>query len=130
MFQRFWFCQVIGVCCEREPYSNRRRTKSLQDFSALTTQSGYQSDWAGAEDILRHDIGRYDLIVTSYPYGRKLLKQLAEQGRALLVLADYACDELSSILAGRMNCFYTVKPLDFSQFGKLVRNILEEKGAL
>lgn len=104
--------------------------RACRIFSALTTQSGYQSDWAGAEDILRHDIGRYDLIVTSYPYGRKLLKQLAEQGRALLVLADYACDELSSILAGRMNCFYTVKPLDFSQFGKLVRNILEEKGAL
>ncbi|WP_145924808.1 hypothetical protein [Syntrophotalea acetylenivorans] len=99
-------------------------------FSALTTQSGYQTDWAGAEDILRHEIDRYDLIVISYPYGRGLMERLAEQGRALLVLADYVCDELSSILAGRMNCFYTVKPLDFSNFGKLVKSILNEKGAL
>ncbi len=99
-------------------------------FSALTTQSGYLSDCAGVEDIPRHDLGRYDLIVISYPYGRELMERLVEQGRALLVLADYVCDELSSILTGRMNCFYTVKPLDFSNFSKLVKSILNEKGAL
>jgi len=97
-------------------------------FSALATQSGYQSDWVLAENFPQGDLGCYDLIVTSYPYGRNLLKQLAEQGRALLVLADYVCDELIVTLADQIHCFYTVKPLDFSHFGKLVKNILEEKG--
>jgi hypothetical protein len=98
-------------------------------FSALASQSGYQSDWVLEEDLPRGDLGRYDLIVTSYPYGRRLLKQLTEQGRALLVLADYVCDELFETLADQVHCFYTVKPLDFSHFGKLVKNILDEKGA-
>lgn len=99
-------------------------------FSALASQIGYQSDWASIEDFSQRDLGRYDLIVTSYPYGNKLLQLLAEKGRSLLVLADYVCDELSSTLMDRTNCFYTVKPLDFSHFGKLVKKILEEKGAL
>jgi len=96
----------------------------------LASQSGYRSDWVGAEDFPQQDLGRYDLIVTSYPYGRKILPLLAEKGRALLVLADYVCDELGLTLTGRTNCFYTVKPLDFSNFAKLVKNILDEKGAL
>jgi len=104
--------------------------RSGRIFSALASQSGYRADWAAWEELLRQDLGCYDLIVTSYPYGRKILKLLAEKGRALLVLADYVCDELSSTLAGRTNCFYTVKPLDFSNFGKLVKNVIEEKGAL
>lgn len=99
-------------------------------FSALASQSGYQSEWALAEDFPQSDLGRYGLIVISYPYGRRILKLLAEQGRAVLVLADYACDELSSMLTGRANCFCTVKPLEFSNFGKLVKNIFDEKGAL
>lgn len=96
----------------------------------MATQSGFQSDWAGAEDLPLKDLGRYDLIVTSYPYGRGLLELLAEQARALLVMADYVCDDLSSTLTDRMNCFYAVKPLNFSNFGKLVKYILDEKGAL
>jgi hypothetical protein len=100
--------------------------------SALVDLSGFSTEWAsGSEDDFHlRNLDRYDLIVTSYPYGRRILKLLAEKGRALLVLADYVCDELSSTLAERTNCFFTVKPLDFSNFGKLVKNILDEKGAL
>lgn len=104
--------------------------RSGRVFSALAGQNGYRSDWARGEDFPQQDLGRYDLIVTSYPYGRNFLQLLAEKGRALLVLADYVCEELSLTLMDRKNCFYTVKPLDFSHFARLVKNILDEKGDL
>lgn len=97
--------------------------------SALVTQSGFQSDWANGDEegLSRLDLARYDLVITSYPYSRQVLNLLAEKGRAVLILADYACDELLAAVAHRANCFYAVKPLDFSRFGHMVKNILEEK---
>lgn len=98
--------------------------------SALVVQSGYRSDWVVAGDYCTClDVGCYDLVITSYPYGRLMLDVLADKGRSLLVLADYACDELISLLAHRPNCFYAVKPLDFSLFGDMVKNILGTKVA-
>ncbi|MEZ4485596.1 MAG: hypothetical protein R2864_13800 [Syntrophotaleaceae bacterium] len=127
---RCCFCLISGAGCERKSYSYHRRKRTGRIFSALASQSGYRNDWASAEDFAHCDLNRYDLIVTSYPYGRKLLELLAERGRAVLVLADYACDDLALTLAGQANCFYTVKPLNFSNFGTLVQNILDEKGDL
>ena len=97
--------------------------------SALANQNGYQSDWVpgGLDDLSKLDFGCYDLVITSYPYGRQVLNLLAEKGRVLLVLADYACDELTTALANQAHCFYAVKPLDFSRFGHLLKNILGDK---
>ncbi len=96
--------------------------------SALVLQNGYEGDWAAiaGEELVLPDLTPYRLIITSYPYSRAVLEQLPEQGRALLVLADYACNDLLQALGDRRNCYFAVKPLNFFNFGNIIRHILDE----
>lgn len=100
--------------------------------SALALQSGFQCDWTAlpGADFSLLDLAPYGLVIISYPYGRDVLDLLAEKGRALLVLADYTCDELLTAMSHRTNFFCAVKPLDFSNFGNLVKHILGERATL
>lgn len=97
--------------------------------SALAVQSGFQSDWA--EDFLvsssAPDLNSYDLVITSYPYAKHYLATVLEKGASLLVLADYVSDELIAKIEGVANCYWAIKPIDFSRFNALVTNILRKR---
>ena len=96
--------------------------------SALVLQSGYQGEWSAiaGENLVLPDLTPYRLIITSYPYSRPVLELLPDQNRALLVLADYACDDLLQAVGDRHNCYFAVKPLNFLNFGNMVGHILDQ----
>jgi hypothetical protein len=94
--------------------------------TALVELNGYGSEWASGceDDFYQRDFERYDLVITSYPYGRLTLGSLVGKKVALLVLSDFACEDLMRAMEDNANFFCLVKPVDFSCFNHVVNNLI------
>lgn len=94
--------------------------------TALVELNGYGSEWASGceDDFYQRDFERYDLVITSYPYGRLTLGSLVGKKVALLVLSDFACEDLMRAVEDNANFFCLVKPVDFSCFNHVVNNLI------
>lgn len=68
----------------------------------------------------------FSLIITSYPYGASLLKEVQRRNLALatIVLADEFSADLLSTLDGLRNSCCMMKPLDYGKFKTCVRNMV------
>jgi DNA-binding response OmpR family regulator len=70
---------------------------------------------------------RYDLIITSYPYGAGFFSWLAEHNIPVLVLADCVSRELIQHVKYLKNTRCLIKPIDFDELGTQVRRMLGQK---
>lgn len=66
------------------------------------------------------DLAGYDLVITSFPYGRKFFDHIRQAASATIILSDSLNGELVEELKGftAVNCL--VKPIDFSRLTELV----------
>jgi hypothetical protein len=94
--------------------------------TALVELNGYDSEWASGceDDFYQRDFERYDLVITSYPYGRLTLGSLVGKKVSLLVLSDFACEDLMRAVEDNPNFYCLVKPVDFSCFNNVVGNLI------
>lgn len=74
-----------------------------------------------AVDLHHPDVG---LVVTSYPYGEKLLESLGGRELPVLVLADSLSDPLLNTLKQVRHACCMVKPVDYERLTSYVRQVL------
>lgn len=97
--------------------------------SALVELNGLHAEWVSGceEEFLERNFERYDLVITSYPYGKEILPRLKGRNVALLVLSDFACESLIQAVDENANFFCLAKPVDFSRFNHVVDNLVADK---
>jgi hypothetical protein len=98
--------------------------------TALVQLNGFRSEWASGseEGFFQRNFDCYSLVITSYPYGSRVLQNLAGKKTSLLVLSDFACEDLMRTVDENDNFFCLVKPVDFSRFNHLVGNLITKEG--
>ena len=74
-----------------------------------------------AVDLHHPDVG---LVLTSYPYGEKLLESLGGRELPVLVLADSLSDPLLNTLKQVRHACCMVKPVDYERLTSYVRQVL------
>lgn len=80
---------------------------------------------AAAEDESGElDLNGYDLVITSFPYGRRFFDHIRQAASAAIILSDSLNGELVEELQGfnGVNCL--VKPIDFSRLAELVGDVV------
>ena len=96
--------------------------------SAILEKEGYGTN-AVADihlsdvDIDYNDIG---LVITSYPYGARLLEQLKEMRIPIIVLSDHMSGDLMTKLENfdKSLSHCMIKPLDYHKFRTLVNQTM------
>jgi DNA-binding response OmpR family regulator len=86
-----------------------------------------------AESLVRGDtelprclVEGVSLLITSYPYGKSILKRLGNTTVPVIILADHMGKETIEILEGLENCYCMVKPIDYRRFTLLVKDLVRE----
>lgn len=92
---------------------------------ALLQLDGYPTDCIGHKDVdIEDELDDYGLVITSFPYGVRLIGQLMHRQTPVLVLSDCLSGELLDCLQGIRNYLCMVKPLDYDQFRGKIRNVM------
>lgn len=79
---------------------------------------------AAADECGELDLNGYDLVITSFPYGRRFFDHIRQAASAAIILSDSLNGELVEELQGfnGVNCL--VKPIDFSRLAELVGDVV------
>ncbi|MDY0269702.1 DNA-binding response regulator [Trichloromonas sp.] len=75
----------------------------------------------GAMDLHRPDVG---LVLTSYPYGERLLAEMGDGELPVLVLADSLSEPLLAALRRVRHACCMVKPVDYERLTSYIRQVL------
>lgn len=96
--------------------------------AAILEQDGYRVETITSVDNVSRRFSENDfgLIITSYPYGGYLLRELQKRDIRVrkLVLADEFSGELLTTLDGLNNSCCMMKPLDYTKFRSLVKEMV------
>jgi DNA-binding NtrC family response regulator len=108
------FSRICSAILEKEGYG----TSTIPDVSQVEAHEDYSE---------------YGLVITSYPYGARLLENLKETRTPIIILSDRMNRDLVLTLdhfdKGRSHCM--IKPLDYHKFRTLVNDTMsrsEEQG--
>ena len=102
--------------------------------SAILEKEGYGT--SACSDI--HDLDasalNYDnfgLVITSYPYGARLLEKLKETKIPTIILSDFMNRDLMTTLEhfDKSSSHCMIKPLDYNKFKTLVNQTMNQKKA-
>lgn len=95
-----------------------RVCRSVLALEGFAVEALSESDPAGLE------LDRYDLIITSFPFGRRFFENIRQAGGSAIILSDALTGELMEELQGftAVNCL--VKPIDFSRLAQLVGQVV------
>lgn len=80
---------------------------------------GYAVD-AVADGAFPLDLDGYDLVITSFPYGRPFFSHIRQAASAAIILSDSLSGDLVEELQGFSSVNCLVKPIDFSRLSELV----------
>ena len=96
--------------------------------SAILEQDGYRVETITSLNNVSKKFSDDDfgLIITSYPYGLYFLREIQRRDTrvAKLVLADQFSGDLLSVLEGLNNSCCMMKPLDYTKFRSLVKDMV------
>jgi DNA-binding NtrC family response regulator len=94
--------------------------------SAILKIVGYEAETVTHLDNLPAGINLNDfgLIITSYPYGHYLLKEIKKKRIPKIIFSDHIDGNLINILRGIDNSYCMIKPLDYGRFKALVKEVL------
>lgn len=96
--------------------------------SAILEQDGYRVETITSLNNVSNKFSDDDfgLIITSYPYGLYFLREIQRRDTrvAKLVLADQFSGDLLSMLEGLNNSCCMMKPLDYTKFRSLVKDMV------
>ncbi len=96
--------------------------------SAILEQDGYRVETITSMQNVskRFSENDFGLIITSYPYGLYFLREMQKRDirAGKLVLADEFSGDLLSMLEGLNNSCCMMKPLDYTKFRALVKDMV------
>lgn len=94
--------------------------------SAILGTAGYGTDVVSRADLLTEKLNddSVHLIVTSYPYGSFLFRQIKGRNIPTILLSDNVDAELIEILKTCENVYCMIKPVDYDHFKKLVGQVV------
>jgi DNA-binding NtrC family response regulator len=96
--------------------------------SAILEQEGYCVETITSIDNAskRFSDKEFGLVITSFPYGIYFLREMQKMDARLakLVLADAFSGELLTMLDGLNNSCCMMKPLDYTKFRSLVKDMV------
>jgi DNA-binding NtrC family response regulator len=86
---------------------------------ATETITAAEENWASK--LTLHD---YGLVISSYPYGKFIFKELKELALPVIVLSDHISEDIMGQLEGFRKSYCMVKPIDYVKFKLLVKKIM------
>jgi len=96
--------------------------------SAILEQDGYRVETISSLQNASKRFSQNDfrLIITSYPYGQHFLREMQKRGTGAgtLVLAAEFSGDLFSLLEGLSSACCMMKPLDYTKFRALVKDMV------
>ncbi len=94
--------------------------------SAILEVAGYQAETIAnySELLERVDLNDFGLVVTSYPYGLYVLKEIKKKRIPKIIFSDHIDGNLLDILKGIDNSYCMIKPLDYGKFRSLVKEAM------
>jgi DNA-binding response OmpR family regulator len=66
-----------------------------------------------------------NLVITSYPYGTFIFEKLKQLTVPVIVLSDNISEDIINLLQGFRISYCMTKPLDYSKFKMLVRELMK-----
>jgi hypothetical protein len=99
------FSRVCSAFIETEGFQSRTHTEVVGDIAMLPQD-------------------HYCLIVTSFPHAVSFSAEIKKLSLPTIILADHLSDSLLNLLEDIGNSFCMLKPLDYSNFKLLVRQII------
>ena len=95
---------------------------------AILTTDGFdartEADDAALCRMLAGDRSSLGLIITSYPFGSRILEHIKGLEIPIIILSDQINGELLKLLEGLKNSFCLLKPLDYQKFKNLVKQFV------
>lgn len=95
--------------------------------SAILESEGYGTDIVTEKaDILAGMLDReeFGLIITSYPYGGVLFKELKKRKIPTMILATHIDWDLINVLESFRETYCMIKPLNYQKFTTVVRQMM------
>lgn len=121
------------------PMENGRDTIVIVDeagfarvCTSILAEEGFSSDSLirGDYALAQREVAEASLLITSFPYGKSVLKKLGGLALPVIVLADHVGMELIDVLEGLENSYCMVKPIDYQRFTVLVKELVRSKDVL
>lgn len=102
-------------------------TRSSRICSAILESEGFGTEVLA--DSTRDLPGRlerkeFGLVITSYPYGNILLKEIKKRQVPMIILADGIDWDLIKVLESFSETFCMLKPLNFQKFTSVVKQVM------
>jgi DNA-binding response OmpR family regulator len=95
--------------------------------SSILEDEGFQIETitSGADNyISRLDRQDLNLVIASYPQGTFIFDSLRKLTVPVIVLTDHISEEVVSLLQGLRKSYCMTKPLDFTKFKTLVKQLM------
>ncbi len=99
------FCRVCSALLEAEGY----RAEAVSDLGLALTLC---------------KTGPFGLIITSYPFGAGIFKEIKGLKTPMIVLSDQVSRELIGTLQLLDSSYCMIKPIDYMKFRGVVRRVL------
>ena len=100
--------------------------------AALLEQEGYGTDVVSDVHRLQaiENCGDFDLVITSYPYGKAFIERLIDTGVPVIILSDRMSRELMSMFGhfDQTQSHCMIKPVDYRSFRALVNRTMGRSG--
>lgn len=64
------------------------------------------------------------LLITSYPFGKSILRSVRDSAVPVILLVDHVGSEIIELLEELENCYCMVKPIDYRRFSLLVKDLV------
>lgn len=94
--------------------------------SALLEDAGYKTQTISTADEVMSvpDIGKFSLVITSYPLCIPIVTKIRQLGIPSIVLSDDIDEDLFNILKDLRHSYCMMKPLDYKKFRYYVRQTM------
>lgn len=96
--------------------------------SAILEFEGHRAETISDVNNLESSLNNneFGLIITSYPYGAFLFKEIKRRNIPTIILSDHISVDLIKVLKSFDNSYCMIKPLDYERFRSLVKQVMSE----
>jgi hypothetical protein len=94
--------------------------------SILETEGFITETITAAEDnwATKFNLHEFALVISSYPYGKFIFEEIRNLAVPIIVLSDHIGEDIIDMLEGFRKSFCMVKPLDYTKFKLLVKQLI------
>lgn len=98
--------------------------------SILETEGFAVEAITAADDNWASRVSLYDctLVILNYPYGKFISEEIRNLALPVIVLSDHISEEILCMLERFEKSYCLVKPLDYTKFKNLVRQLMNGDG--